>query len=198
MMRCRTWSKESGKGDGGGGVDCRSGFAVTAVRIVAPGLCPSLRLVAVEPSGSHPLFAGAVVNGCNAEVGAGWEKVVVGSGLPFRLCRHCRAHCGARPLPLAAARGGRTKWFSSTLCGSGGERLWCQTWGGLGKSGGREWIRTTEGNCQQIYSLPRLAASVPYHIEVLRRQRCYGVQREVIYTEKHPRQAALRQIPERS
>ncbi len=132
------------------------------------------------------------------ELGRVGKRVVVGSGLPFRLCRHCRAHCGARPLPLAAARGGRTKWFSSTLCGSGGERLWCQTWGGLGKSGGREWIRTTEGNCQQIYSLPRLAASVPYHIEVLRRQRCYGVQREVIYTEKHPRQAALRQIPERS
>ena len=31
------------------------------------------------------------------------------------------------------------------------------------RDGGEEWIRTTEGNSQQIYSLPRLATSVPLH-----------------------------------
>ena len=32
---------------------------------------------------------------------------------------------------------------------------------------GQEWIRTTEGKCQQIYSLPRLAAPEP-----ARKQEC--------------------------
>ena len=32
-----------------------------------------------------------------------------------------------------------------------------------GKNGGEGWIRTTEGISQQIYSLPRLATSVPLH-----------------------------------
>ena len=31
----------------------------------------------------------------------------------------------------------------------------------LVKGSGQEWIRTTEGISQQIYSLPRLATSVP-------------------------------------
>ena len=31
------------------------------------------------------------------------------------------------------------------------------------RNGGEEWIRTTEGISQQIYSLPRLATSVPLH-----------------------------------
>ncbi len=31
------------------------------------------------------------------------------------------------------------------------------------KSGGRNWIRTSEGVSQQIYSLPPLAAWVSYH-----------------------------------
>src|SRR5947209_1060494 len=32
-----------------------------------------------------------------------------------------------------------------------------------GVSGGEDWIRTNEGISQQIYSLPRLATSVPPH-----------------------------------
>jgi hypothetical protein len=31
------------------------------------------------------------------------------------------------------------------------------------KNGGRNWIRTSEGVCQQIYSLPPLATWVSYH-----------------------------------
>ena len=35
------------------------------------------------------------------------------------------------------------------------------------KTGGEGWIRTSEGASQQIYSLPRLTASVPLHITFL-------------------------------
>lgn len=35
----------------------------------------------------------------------------------------------------------------------------------ISKNGGGGWIRTIEGNIQQIYSLPRLAASLPHHMK---------------------------------
>ena len=39
--------------------------------------------------------------------------------------------------------------------------------------GGPEWTRTTEGVSQQIYSLPRLTASVPTHEnQRLTKERC--------------------------
>jgi hypothetical protein len=58
-------------------------------------------------------------------------------------------------------------------------RAWESTTAGLGPSGecGQEWIRTTEGKSQQIYSLPRLATPEParkYSDPVARRRR--GVQ----------------------
>ena len=36
-----------------------------------------------------------------------------------------------------------------------------------GKNGGEEWIRTTVGRSQQIYSLPPLATRAPHHLRVV-------------------------------
>ncbi len=67
-------------------------------------------------------------------------------------------------VPLSAgireSRGEHEKAGNASFCG----------WGG----GGREWIRTTEDISQQIYSLPRLAASVPY------RMRCFCERKGVL------------------
>ena len=40
----------------------------------------------------------------------------------------------------------------------------------MAESGGEEWIRTIEGISQQIYSLPRLATSVPLHQQLKQNQ----------------------------